>query len=386
MVEKSEFLILKIMKTFSNLCLFFIIFSTFNCSIIAQKQFSVEIQFLPTINLKNIGLYVDNGKENTKITPDFQQNKMKISGDYFSKFATLVVTYSGKNRKPFYIDKFWLSDKPAKIAFIESDTTQNFLEENKCKFAYELKKMGEEEFNSFIDNEKRDLDLFLKDNQDLSKDSISKIFMNKAQNLTEKKVSFIRKNPKLYYSLYVLRGLASYNFANPDSLKVIFTSIFKGKEEYDFENNEIERILNGRLLMKGAKSPNFITKDVTGKVISLNNYQNRNVLLVFWASWCGPCVAEIPTIKQISKRYSEDKLAIIFVTLDNDSTKFSGAVKKYQLDWVQIFGDNDLINKFGVSKIPQVYLINGAGNIIYTREQEKDGDLVFLEKLLAEKL
>jgi thiol-disulfide isomerase/thioredoxin len=373
------------MKIFKSQYLSFI-FSIISLSVTAQKRFSVEIQFLPIINVKNVGLYIDNGKENAKITSDFQQNKMKISGDYFSKYATLIVTYTGKNRKPFYINKFWIANKPAKVTFVKSDTSQNFLEENKCKFAYELKKMGEEKFNTFIDIEKRDLDLFLKENQDLSKDSISKIFITKAQNLNEKKVSFIRKNPKIYYSLYVLRGLASYNFANPDSLKMIFKSIFEGNNEYDFENNEIERILNGRLLKKGAKSPDFITKDVTGKVVSLNDYQNRNVLLVFWASWCGPCIAEIPTIRQISKRYSYDKLAIIFVTLDNDSTKFSGAVKKYQLNWTQIFGDNDLINKFGVSKIPQVYLINGSGNIIYTREEEKDGDLVFLEKLLVEKL
>jgi thiol-disulfide isomerase/thioredoxin len=184
----------------------------------------------------------------------------------------------------------------------------------------------------------------------------------------------------------VLRGLSAYYYANADSLKKVFKSTFSIATQKSFEGNEIEKILNGRILAKGNFAPKFITKDIKGNKVSLENLKSKNVLLVFWATWCGPCVAEIPQIKEIRKLNSVDKLEIISVSLDSDFSKYTAGLKKYQMDWTQIYGDNDLVNTYGVTGIPVVYLIDKSGKIIYSRDEEKDNSLTVLTKLLAESL
>jgi thioredoxin-related protein len=74
------------------------------------------------------------------------------------------------------------------------------------------------------------------------------------------------------------------------------------------------------------------------------------------------------------------------VSLDSDYAKYREGLKKYQMDWTQIYGDNDLIKTYGVTGIPVVYLIDKSGKIIYSRDEEKDNSLTVLTKLLAESL
>ena len=68
---------------------------------------------------------------------------------------------------------------------------------------------------------------------------------------------------------------------------------------------------------------------------------------------------------------------------------FSKAVKKYKMNWVHIFGNEDLIKKYGDKAVPMLYLLDGAGKVIYSREEDKDytdGKLILLSKILKERL
>lgn len=176
---------------------------------------------------------------------------------------------------------------------------------------------------------------------------------------------------------------ADYNI---DSLIKIYNSSFSDSLKNSFEGSEIVKRLTGRNVKKNVNAVEFTTIDAMGKTISLKDYRSKHVLLTFWASWCVPCVEEFPAIKNFRELYPEDKLEIIFVTLDSDSAKFSNAVKKYDLNWTHVFNDIELLKKYGVLAIPQVYLIDQKGVIIYSREEEKDLKLEVLIKLLAAKV
>jgi hypothetical protein len=91
---------------------------------------------------------------------------------------------------------------------------------------------------------------------------------------------------------------------------------------------------------------------------------------------------------KIKEKYPSDKLEIISINLDDDSTSFSKAVQKYKMEWVHIFGDKKLRDVYGVMGIPEVFLINKSGEIIYKRGQEKDYDskLPILNNLLVDSL
>jgi len=88
-------------------------------------------------------------------------------------------------------------------------------------------------------------------------------------------------------------------------------------------------------------------------------------------------------LKPWKAKYPDEKMEVIFVTLDADSLKFANAVKKYELNWTHIFNNIEVLKKYGVLSIPQVYLIDRSGTIIYSRAEEKDQKLAVLADLLA---
>ena len=61
----------------------------------------------------------------------------------------------------------------------------------------------------------------------------------------------------------------------------------------------------------GKAAPDFTLKDINGKEHSLSQYNGRDVMLIFWATWCGPCVMEVPHLKELRQTVSEDKLAML---------------------------------------------------------------------------
>lgn len=78
------------------------------------------------------------------------------------------------------------------------------------------------------------------------------------------------------------------------------------------------------LASSGKKVENFTVTDIKGKSHSLTDYADRNVLVIFWATWCPPCRAEIPHLKQLRSQIGEDKLAMIALSSEDE-----GIVKKF---------------------------------------------------------
>ncbi|MBB3187080.1 TlpA family protein disulfide reductase [Microbacter margulisiae] len=168
--------------------------------------------------------------------------------------------------------------------------------------------------------------------------------------------------------------LRFYNATFPDSLK------------RTFEGKEILKKLSGRInTKKGGEAPDFMAKDITGKTIALSKLHGKYVLLDFWASWCVPCMHEMPEIKSIREKYSPEKLALISISLDDNYNEFKAAIAKIKPTWTEIYITNrDLINRYAIGPIPQLYLIDRNGYVIYNKEEEKDYDLTKLKQLLSQ--
>jgi len=348
----------------------------------AQKQFSVTIQFPLNINEKQVKFFYDDGQnDHNEIKADIINGQQNLYKPFYSKYATIAVMYKDKSVR------FWVSDKAATINFTASDSTSNPLQSFKLTNAYAVTQdIDDKRINEYISAETKSLEDFVANNKQwFKKDSLVMIYVEKSKNVSSKKIDFVRKNAKSYYSIWLFRRELVFADYNIDSLIHIYNSSFSDSLKNSFEGSEISKRLTGRNIKKNVMAVDFAAKDMTGKMISLKDYRNKHVLLTFWASWCVPCVEEFPAIKTFRELYPTDKLEIIFVTLDADSLKFSNAVKKYDLNWVHIFNDIEVLKKYGVLAIPQVYLIDNAGKIVYSREEEKDRELALLTKILAEK-
>jgi len=123
-----------------------------------------------------------------------------------------------------------------------------------------------------------------------------------------------------------------------------------------------------RALVKGAPFPDFDEKDVAGKHLSVGDYKGKIVLVDFWATWCPPCVRELPNVVETYEKHHEKGFEIIGISLDQDETKLKNFTKDRKMNWQQYFDGkgwgNRLAAKYGVQSIPATFLIDREGKII----------------------
>ena len=122
-----------------------------------------------------------------------------------------------------------------------------------------------------------------------------------------------------------------------------------------------------RGLVVGTKFPDFAVKDTAGKPLSVANYKGKVVLVDFWATWCGPCVAELPNVLKTYEKHHGKGFEIIGISLDQDAAKLAAFTKQKNMPWQQFFDGkgwgNELAVKYGVHSIPATYLLDAQGNI-----------------------
>jgi thiol-disulfide isomerase/thioredoxin len=121
-------------------------------------------------------------------------------------------------------------------------------------------------------------------------------------------------------------------------------------------------------LAGGTQFPDFNEKDVMGKPLSIANDKGKVVLVDFWATWCGPCRAELPNVLATYRKYHDQGFEIVGISLDQDQAKLTNFTKSMNMSWPQFFDgqgwQNKLAVKYGIESIPATFLLDGQGKII----------------------
>lgn len=115
-------------------------------------------------------------------------------------------------------------------------------------------------------------------------------------------------------------------------------------------------------LVRENLAPPFSIQTMQGESISLDNLQGRVMLLDFWATWCGPCNAELPQIQHLAKRFQGEPLVVLSVSIDKNSSEWRAFVNHHGMTWPQYWdGDGKLADSFGVRMIPHYFTIDAQG-------------------------
>ena len=120
-----------------------------------------------------------------------------------------------------------------------------------------------------------------------------------------------------------------------------------------------------QLSQKNLASIDFKLKDLTGKTVSLSSFKGSIVFLNFWATWCPPCRAELPSMQKLYEKYKDRGLVILGVDLQEDENLVRDFVKKTGLTYPILLDSNSQVGQiYGARSIPTSYIIGKKGFIL----------------------
>lgn len=146
-------------------------------------------------------------------------------------------------------------------------------------------------------------------------------------------------------------------------------------------------ITQSKLLLVSKPFIDFNYADVNDKKFTLNNVKGKNgTLIVFWASWCGPCREEIPKLKEYYKTYAAKGIAIVSISADHDINSWRKALKEEKMPWPNLNSlpgnFKEITAKYNVSAIPAMFLLDKENKIVladpnnFALVQQKTKDLL----------
>lgn len=181
-------------------------------------------------------------------------------------------------------------------------------------------------------------------------------------------VDFVKGNIQNKLGQYIF--MTSSSMFEPEAQKEILAladDSFKADENIQ---RIIKRLENYDKVAVGQKFTDFTMKDPQGNDVSLSNYagQGKYLLIDFWASWCGPCIAEMPHVVEAYAKYKDKGFEVVGVSLDRDHEAWVKGIKDLNMTWPQmsdlLFWETPVVELYAFNGIPHTVLLDREGVII----------------------
>ena len=117
------------------------------------------------------------------------------------------------------------------------------------------------------------------------------------------------------------------------------------------------------MLQPGQPAPDFALHDLDGQSVSLSQFKGKVVLLDFWASWCGPCIGDLPNLRKIKEKMAALPVVFLNISLDANEAAWKQAITKHEIQGVHVRSEQ-VAQAYNVSGIPRYYLVGPQGLIV----------------------
>jgi thiol-disulfide isomerase/thioredoxin len=224
---------------------------------------------------------------------------------------------------------------------------------------------------------------------------LSAYFQLKAQDEIEKDTS--KYNSSLRY-LNLMLDLYAKEITEPKILEFLTFNTLFDEVRFSGTKNAKDKI---EKFISETKNQNYISKlnaeiekwkkcepgkqlndykfnDINGNEVAFSSFVGKLIYIDVWATWCGPCKTEIPLLKELEKKYKNDKIVFVSVSIDEDKEAWERMVKNDKLQGVQVWAEswkNELCSDFNISGIPRFILIDAKGLIIDPDAERPSGKI-----------
>lgn len=113
----------------------------------------------------------------------------------------------------------------------------------------------------------------------------------------------------------------------------------------------------------GAPAPAFTLLDLSGHEVSLADYRHKKVVLHFFATWCGVCKAELPSVREVHRGLGENEVLLGVAADSDDPEALRRFAREHGLEYPILLATDDMLGAYGVDKYPTNYYVNGDGRV-----------------------
>jgi thiol-disulfide isomerase/thioredoxin len=364
-----------------------LLFSLISHSVIGQKIYDIEIVFS--------GTDVSNTKIGAQVYQDFRTISLKKNSSSLiaekialsAKYPIIEISYfSDKHRPSFH--RFFLTNRECKLA-VHYDKDTDIVKIENTSGVSSFEDAGLNKFKVFAKTELENQNAYSRAyNYDFTAfdPSVQDNFDKYVKAVKDKAVQFVNKYPNLLYStwLFTYEIVGNPRYSMDEQLD-LYHKVLEQRHINSFEEKLIlnKLYVNRLALNTAAPLQNNVFKDLQGSSYSISSFGKKLLLINIWATWCVPCVEEIPRLKELYAKY-KTSMEIISFSTDTDEQKLRNFLKSKDIEWINVFNQPDICSAFGSDKgVPQVFLLNEKGIIVYSRKASADPTLDILEKTLA---
>jgi cytochrome c biogenesis protein CcmG/thiol:disulfide interchange protein DsbE len=127
------------------------------------------------------------------------------------------------------------------------------------------------------------------------------------------------------------------------------------------------------VVVVGDSAPDFSITADNGRTVSAGNFGGKLLVLNFWATWCPPCINEIPSLDQFQKLFASSGVVVLGVSVDKDEQVYKRFLSRAKVSFMTARDPGNKINaEYGTFKFPETYLINSDGKVVMKVINETD--------------